>query len=47
MKDHALLVATRGRDSDRHRPQFGLAGIFRSWVLEAQTFHERPEHLLY
>ena len=46
-KDHALLVATESRDSDRLRPQFGNAGMLPSRVLIAQTLHEGPEHMLY
>jgi len=46
-KNRALFIATDSRNCNRLRPQFGGAGVFPSRVLEAQTLHERPVHLLY
>ena len=46
LKGHALFITTDSRDSNRFRPQFGGARVFPSRVLEAQTLHERPIHLL-
>ena len=45
-KGHALFITTDSRGSNRLRPQFGSTRVFPSRVLEAQTLHERPIHLL-
>lgn len=46
LEGHALFIATGGCNGNGFRPQFGDAGVLSGRVLEAQTLHERPEHLL-